>query len=60
MRSDTKIAIAVRADLAAWQRLNVTAFLSRATGTARYRGKKAEYAERERGDAAAARLDAGR
>jgi hypothetical protein len=28
MRFGTKIAIAVRADLAAWQRLNVTAFLA--------------------------------
>jgi hypothetical protein len=28
MRFDTKIAIAVRADLAQWQKLNVTAFLS--------------------------------
>src|ERR1700753_2384593 len=28
MRLDTKIAIAVRADLAPWQKLNVTAFLS--------------------------------
>jgi hypothetical protein len=28
MRFDTKIAIAVREDLAAWQKLNVTAFLS--------------------------------
>jgi hypothetical protein len=28
MRFDTKIAIVVRADLAAWQQLNVTAFLS--------------------------------
>ncbi|MEO3887448.1 DUF2000 domain-containing protein [Nonomuraea sp. B5E05] len=28
MRFDTKIGIVVRADLAAWQRLNVTAFLS--------------------------------
>ena len=28
MRFDTKIAIAVRDDLAAWQRLNVTAFLA--------------------------------
>jgi hypothetical protein len=28
MRFDTKIAIAVRADLAPWQKLNVTAFLS--------------------------------
>jgi hypothetical protein len=30
MRFDTKIAIAVRADLAAWQQLNVTAFLASA------------------------------
>ncbi|MCP2336426.1 DUF2000 domain-containing protein [Actinomadura rupiterrae] len=30
MRFDTKIAIVVRDDLAAWQRLNVTAFLSSA------------------------------
>ena len=28
MRFDTKIAIAVRGDLAAWQRMNVTAFLA--------------------------------
>ena len=28
MRFDTKIAIAVRADLEPWQKLNVTAFLS--------------------------------
>src|SRR5690348_12076178 len=28
MRFDTKIAIAVRSDLAAWQKLNVTAFLA--------------------------------
>ncbi|MFD6950054.1 hypothetical protein A6A08_15930 [Nocardiopsis sp. TSRI0078] len=28
MRFDTKIAVAVREDLAAWQKLNVTAFLS--------------------------------
>lgn len=28
MRFDTKIAVVVRADLAAWQKLNVTAFLS--------------------------------
>lgn len=28
MRFDTKIAIAVRADLVAWQKLNVTAFLA--------------------------------
>jgi hypothetical protein len=28
MRCDTKIAIAVRADLATWQKLNVTAFLA--------------------------------
>jgi hypothetical protein len=30
MRFDTKIAIAVQADLAAWQQLNVTAFLASA------------------------------
>jgi hypothetical protein len=30
MRFDTKIAIAVREDLAAWQKLNVTAFLASA------------------------------
>jgi hypothetical protein len=30
MRFDTKIAIAVRGDLAAWQQLNVTAFLASA------------------------------
>jgi hypothetical protein len=30
MRCDTKIAIAIRADLAAWQKLNVTAFLASA------------------------------
>ncbi|MFI6741272.1 DUF2000 family protein [Nonomuraea sp. NPDC050451] len=30
MRFDTKIGIVVRADLAAWQKLNVTAFLSSA------------------------------
>lgn len=30
MRFDTKIAIAVRADLAVWQKLNVTAFLASA------------------------------
>jgi hypothetical protein len=30
MRFDTKIAVAVREDLAAWQRLNVTAFLASA------------------------------
>lgn len=30
MRFDTKIAIIVRADLAAWQKLNVTAFLASA------------------------------
>ena len=28
MRFDTKIAIAVRSDLAVWQKLNVTAFLA--------------------------------
>ncbi len=30
MRFDTKIGIVVRDDLAAWQRLNVTAFLASA------------------------------
>lgn len=30
MRLDTKIAIVVRADLAVWQKLNVTAFLASA------------------------------
>jgi hypothetical protein len=30
MRFDTKIAIAVREDLATWQKLNVTAFLASA------------------------------
>lgn len=34
MRFDTKIAIAVRADLAAWQKLNVTAFLASAVAAA--------------------------
>jgi hypothetical protein len=33
MRFDTKIAIAVRADLAVWQKLNVTAFLASAIAT---------------------------
>ena len=32
MRFDTKIAIAVREDLAPWQQLNVTAFLASAVG----------------------------
>jgi hypothetical protein len=32
MRFDTKIAIAVRGDLAVWQQLNVTAFLASAVG----------------------------
>ncbi len=32
MRFDTKIAIVVREDLAAWQRLNVTAFLASGVG----------------------------
>lgn len=36
MRFDTKIAIAVRGDLAAWQQLNVTAFL--ASGVAAVHG----------------------
>jgi hypothetical protein len=35
MRFDTKIGIVVRADLAAWQNLNVTAFLASGLGTAR-------------------------
>jgi hypothetical protein len=35
MRFDTKIAIAVRDDLAAWQRLNVTAFLASAVAGGR-------------------------
>jgi hypothetical protein len=35
MRFDTKIAIAVREDLASWQKLNVTAFLASGLGTAR-------------------------
>jgi len=33
MRFDTKIAIAVRADLATWQKLNVTAFLASAVAS---------------------------
>src|SRR5258705_7194731 len=33
MRFDTKIAIVVRGDLAAWQRLNVTAFLASGVAT---------------------------
>jgi hypothetical protein len=35
MRFDTKIAIAVRADLAVWQKLNVTAFLASAVAGGR-------------------------
>jgi hypothetical protein len=35
MRFDTKIAIVVRADLAAWQKLNVTAFLASAVAGGR-------------------------
>jgi hypothetical protein len=35
MRFDTKIAIAVRGDLAAWQKLNVTAFLASAVAGGR-------------------------
>jgi hypothetical protein len=44
MRFDTKIAIAVRADLATWQRLNVTAFLASgiAAGTEGIIGKPYE------------------
>jgi hypothetical protein len=34
MRFDTKIAIAVREDLATWQKLNVTAFLASGIATA--------------------------
>lgn len=34
MRFDTKIGIAIREDLAAWQKLNVTAFLASGLGTA--------------------------
>jgi hypothetical protein len=33
MRFDTKIGIAIREDLAAWQKLNVTAFLASGLGT---------------------------
>jgi hypothetical protein len=33
MRFDTKIGIAVRGDLAAWQQLNITAFLASGLGT---------------------------
>ena len=40
MRFDTKIAIAVRGDLANWQQLNVTAFL--ASGVAAVSGKGRE------------------
>ena len=44
MRFDTKIAIAVRADLASWQKLNVTAFLASgvATGVEGLAGKPYE------------------
>ncbi len=35
MRFDTKIAIAVREDLAVWQKLNVTAFLASAVAGGR-------------------------
>jgi hypothetical protein len=44
MRFDTKIAIAVREDLAAWQKLNVTAFLASgvAAGFAEVIGKPYE------------------
>jgi hypothetical protein len=34
MRFDTKIGIAVREDLASWQKLNVTAFVASGLGTA--------------------------
>jgi len=44
MRFDTKIAIAVRSDLATWQKLNVTAFLASgvAAGVAEVAGKPYE------------------
>ena len=44
MRFDTKIAIAVRSDLATWQKLNVTAFLASgvAAGVAEAAGKPYE------------------
>ena len=44
MRFDTKIAIAVRSDLAVWQKLNVTAFLASgiAAGIAEVAGKPYE------------------
>jgi len=46
MRFDTKIAIAVRADLATWQKLNVTAFLASgiAAGADQVMGKPYEDA----------------
>jgi hypothetical protein len=37
VRSGTRIAIAVRDDLAVWQRLNVTAFLASAVARGRWR-----------------------
>jgi hypothetical protein len=47
MRFDTKIAIAVREDLAAWQKLNVTAFLASgiAAGAPEIIGKPYEDAD---------------
>ena len=45
MRFDTKIAIVVRADLAAWQKLNVTAFLASAVAAGRPEVIGANYAD---------------
>jgi hypothetical protein len=45
MRFDTKIAIVVRADLAAWQQLNVTAFLASAVAGGRPEVIGADYAD---------------
>lgn len=44
-RFDTKIAVLLRDDLAAWQRLNVTAFLVSGLGTARPEVVGAPYAD---------------
>jgi hypothetical protein len=45
MRFDTKIAIVVRTDLAAWQQLNVTAFLASAVAGGRPEVIGAAYAD---------------
>lgn len=45
MRFDTKIAIVVRADLAVWQQLNVTAFLASAVAGGRPEVIGAAYAD---------------